>query len=397
MNALAVPYPLIEPQRALDVRLSKRYATSKHPGFRLETKFTALPGVTVVLGHSGAGKSTLLRCIAGLCDPELGRIAIGERVLFDSNQKINLGTAARNIGFVFQDLALFPHLTVQDNVGYGLHRLNAAEREHRMASILESFHIAHLRKRLPRETSGGEQQRVALARSLVTEPCILLLDEPLSSLDTRMKANIIEDLRRWTDERRIPILYVTHDHEEAFALGEHALALHQGQVVAEGPPREVASTPGREFRKHASGFENLLDATIVALHEEEETMTCRIAEVGCEMEIPLAPVEPGVQVRLGIRSADILLAAARPEMLGGCNVIGGRIQQIDPEGAIIIVRVDSGVDFKVRLPRTAKETAGIALNDQAWLIIRASSCSLLHAKHADTSLVGTANGAGGHS
>lgn len=389
MNALAITYPAIQPQphNTLDVRLSKRYATSEHPCFRLETKFTALPGVTVILGHSGAGKSTLLRCIAGLCDPEQGRIAIGERVLFDRGQKINVATSARNIGFVFQDLALFPHLSVQENVSYGLHRMDAAEREDRMARILASFHIAHLRKRLPRETSGGEQQRVALARSLVTAPCILLLDEPLSSLDTRMKFSIIEDLRRWTEEQRIPILYVTHDHEEAFALGEHALALHQGQVVAEGPPHEVVPAPGREFRMHAASFENIFETTVVAVNEQEGTTLCRIDGSSIELTIPLATAETGMRLRLGIRAGEILFASACPEILGNCNVIGGCVQALENEGTTITVRVDCGAEFKVRLPRAAVESSDLKTHDPVWLIIKTNSCCLLHTKSAHASLV----------
>lgn len=389
MNALAITYPAIQPQphNTLDVRLSKRYATSEQPCFRLETKFTALPGVTVILGHSGAGKSTLLRCIAGLCDPEQGRIAIGERVLFDHGQKINVATSARNIGFVFQDLALFPHLSIQENVGYGLHRMEAAEREDRMARILASFHIAHLRKRLPRETSGGEQQRVALARSLVTAPCILLLDEPLSSLDTRMKFSIIEDLRRWTEEQRIPILYVTHDHEEAFALGEHALALHQGQVVAEGAPHEVVPAPGREFRMHAASFENIFEATVTAINEADGTAQCCIDGCSVELTVTLSPAEAGMRLRLGIRAGEIMLATARPAMLGNCDVIGGYVQTLENEDTTITVRVDCGAEFKVRLPRVAMESSDLKAHDPVWLIIKINSCCLLHTKNANTSLV----------
>jgi molybdate transport system ATP-binding protein len=389
LNALAITYPGIQPQphNTLGVHLSKRYATGEHPCFRLETKFTALPGVTVVMGHSGAGKSTLLRCVAGLCDPEQGRIAIGERVLFDHGQKINVATSARNIGFVFQDLALFPHLSIEENVGYGLHRMNPAEREECMARILASFHIAHLRKRLPRETSGGEQQRVALARSLVTAPCILLLDEPLSSLDTRMKFSIIEDLRRWTEEQRIPILYVTHDHEEACALGEHALALHQGQVVAEGPPHEVVPAPAREFRMHAASFENILETTVVDVNESEGTALCCIDGSSIELTVPLVPAEMGMRLRVGIRAGEIMLASARPQMLGDCTVLSGRVRAIDHNAPVITAHVDCGAPFKVRLSKSALESSNLQAHDPVWLVIKTGSCCLLHTKSASTALV----------
>src|SRR5262249_1427163 len=146
----------------LSVKINKRY--SSHSEFKLETAFTAGPGVTVIVGHSGAGKTTLLRCVAGLCDPEEGRIAIGDRVLFDFEERIRIEPARRRVGYVFQDLALFPHLTVRENVMYGLRRLCKEERERRTRVIVQSFQIEHLCERRPREISGGEQQRVALAR-----------------------------------------------------------------------------------------------------------------------------------------------------------------------------------------------------------------------------------------
>jgi len=223
--------PVASSDRTLHVEVRKRHAPGRSSHFQLEAKLAASPGVTVIVGHSGAGKSTLLRCIAGLSNPEEGRIAIGDHVLFDSRKRIRLEPAQRKVAFVFQDLALFPHLKVEDNVMYGLRGLDAAERNRRMSEILTSFQIEHLARRFPREISGGEQQRVALARSLVTEPKVLLLDEPLSSLDPCTKVLIIDDLRWWNKTRHIPILYVTHNHDELLALGDRAVVLEQGKIV----------------------------------------------------------------------------------------------------------------------------------------------------------------------
>ncbi|MBO0798653.1 MAG: ATP-binding cassette domain-containing protein, partial [Blastocatellia bacterium] len=277
--------PVLQPdlKHSLHVEVQKRYAQGMHLGFQLRVAFTANPGVTILVGSSGAGKSTLLRTIAGLSDPEEGRIVVGGRVLFDSEKRIRVEPARRNVAFVFQDLALFPHLTVRENVAYGLRRLERAEREHKTAEILQSLQIAKLHKRKPREISGGEQQRVALARSLVTEPSVLLLDEPLSSLDAYTKAAIIDDLRAWNEAHRIPILHVTHSHEEAFALGEHAISLEQGRIAAQGVPSSVVTTPHRQSLAQLAGFENLFQATVAEVRETQGTMICRLAETAIDI------------------------------------------------------------------------------------------------------------------
>jgi molybdate transport system ATP-binding protein len=220
--------------RPLQIRVAHRYlAPDGATSFSLETNFVVQPGVTILRGHSGAGKTTLLRCIAGLAGMESGTIAVGEQVLFDSARKINLEPRHRKVAFVFQHLALFPHLSVRENVGYGLRKLAAADRNARVSAVMASFRIGHLGDRLPSEISGGEKQRVALARALVTEPAVLLLDEPMSSLDTRTKALIIDDLRAWNAAHRIPIVYVTHDADEVRALGERAITLEHGRIAAD--------------------------------------------------------------------------------------------------------------------------------------------------------------------
>lgn len=362
---------------ALHVQLRKRHPSTRSSAFQLEAKFSVFPGVTVLVGHSGAGKTTILRCIAGLCDPEEGRIAIGERVLFDSQQRIRIEPAKRRAAFVFQDLALFPHLSVQDNVMYGLRRLDKAERQRRMREILESFQIEHLCKRLPREISGGEQQRVALARSLVTEPAVLLLDEPLSSLDPRTKVGIIEDLRRWNDLHRIPILYVTHDHGEVLALGDRVIALEQGLIVTEGLPLDVVPTPRQAALAQSTGFENLFDATVVELREQEGTMICQLIGTAIQVEVPLAQASIGAEVRIGISAREILVASARPAILGECNVLCGRVKQLERFGATVEARVSGGAEFRVHLAARSVESYGLKESAEVWIMIRTHACHLV--------------------
>jgi len=219
----------------LAVRIRLRLSGS----FTLDVDFTTAPGVTIVFGESGSGKTTLLRSIAGLTRPEHGRVTIGDRVLYDSTTATSVDPSLRRVGFVFQDLALFPHLTAAHNIAYGLGTVDRDEQRRRIAAIAASFDIADVLGRRPRQISGGERQRVGLARTLVTNPDVLLLDEPLSALDRKTQSRIMADLQRWNAEHQIPILYVTHSTREAFALGDRVLVLDEGAIVADGTPDQV--------------------------------------------------------------------------------------------------------------------------------------------------------------
>src|SRR4029077_20132051 len=229
---------------ALNAHFRKTHA--REAEFTLDVDFSAPAGFNIVFGSSGAGKTTLLDCIVGLATPDSGSIRIGTRVLFDAHSGTNVPVRDRKVGYVFQDLALFPHMTVERNVAYGLQHLERDDREQRISGILDALRIRELRLRRPREVSGGERQRIALARSLVTDPCVLLLDEPLAALDSPTKGLILDDLRRWNEAHRIPILYVTHSREEVFALGERVLVLDRGRVLAQGTPHDVINAPRQE-------------------------------------------------------------------------------------------------------------------------------------------------------
>lgn len=375
--------------RTLHVEVCKRHAPGRSSRFQLEAKLTVSPGVTVIVGRSGAGKTTLLRCIAGLSHPEEGRIAIGDHVLFDSRKKIRLEPARRGVAFVFQDLALFPHLSVEENIMYGLRRVDEAER--RMREIMASFQIEHLGKRFPREISGGEQQRVALARSLVTEPSVLLLDEPLSSLDPHTKVLIIDDLRRWNKTRRIPILYVTHDHDELLALGDRAIVLERGKIITDGSPLDVITNPFRSAAAQKEEFENVFDATVVERREQDGTMVCELTGTSVQVEAPLSQAAVGSEVCVGIRADDILVASSQPAILGDCNVIRGRITRITPverSGAAVEARVSCGAEFRVHLAPRSIEHRGLdpsadIWSADVWMMIRPRACQLVRSSLLD--------------
>src|SRR5579885_115576 len=362
-----------ESQAVVRIDIARRLSES----FELRASFRASAGFTMILGPSGSGKTTLLDCIAGLARPDSGRIAIGERVIFDSARGIDLPPASRRIGYLFQCLALFPHLTVERNVEYGIARMPAAERERRVSAILDSFRIGDLRGRRPGEISGGERQRAALARSLVTDPAVMLLDEPLSALDLGTRSKIIEDLRRWNERHRIPILYVTHAPEEAFALGERVVVLEAGRVIADGMPQDVLKAPRRETIARIVGFENVFDATVAAIMESQGTMVCRLDANHLELEVPLTSARVGARVRVAVRAGDIMIAAERPRGLSARNTFEGRVVEMRRAGVTVVAMVDSGVTFEVHVTPGAAEELRLAPGRQVWLVLKTYSCSLV--------------------
>ena len=362
---------------ALSAHIRKEFAAAGPQRFALDVSLEVPAGITILFGASGAGKTTLLDCLAGLARPEEGRIAVGDELLFDAETEIDLSPQRRRVAYVFQMLALFPHLTVEQNAGYGLASFPSAERRARVLEILKSFRIAHLRRRKPDEISGGERQRTALARSLVTSPRLLLLDEPFSALDAVTKSSLIADLRAWNAERRIPILYVTHSREEVFALGEHVIALENGRILAQGTPQEVLDAPHRKRMAQLAGFENIFDARILELHEGHGTMLARIDGGEAALEIPLGDAMPGEQIRIAIRAGDILLANEAPHGLSARNILPGTIAALEPRGTLVEATVDCGARFLAHVTPGACQSLGLAPGQRAWLIVKTHSCHLV--------------------
>ena len=345
--------------------------------FTLDVALDAAQGITILYGASGSGKSTLLRCLAGLLTPDAGQIAVGSTTLFDAAQRINIAPQHRQIGYVFQHLALFPHMSVEQNMAYGVLHLEAADRHERIASTADRFGIGHLLARKPGAISGGERQRAALARALVTDPQVLLLDEPLSGLDHATQSRIIGDLRAWNTAHDIPILYVTHAHREVFALGERVVVFEGGRVLATGTPQEVMDAPAHETLAQLAGFENFFTGIVTARQPDAGVMHCRLDGTTTELEIPLADAEVGAPVRLAIRAGDILLANQEPFGLSARNVLRGTLAFIVREGATVVARVDAGVFFTVHLTPSAVETLHLRQNSAVWLIVKTHSCRLV--------------------
>jgi molybdate transport system ATP-binding protein len=223
---------------ALSLKLYKRVN-----GFVLDVEWTVQEEMAVLFGYSGAGKSLTLQMIAGLMRPDRGTIRLEGRPLFDSRAGIDIRPQDRAIGYVFQDLALFPHMTVQENILYGANGLGKKERLGRTGELIELFHLQGLTAKRPAEISGGQAQRVALARALIRRPKLLLLDEPFSALDNPLRLELHRCLTGAARQYRIPVVLVTHDLNEALKLGEKIIVYSQGNVMQAGTPLEVKDNP----------------------------------------------------------------------------------------------------------------------------------------------------------
>lgn len=359
----------------LEVVITKRNVQRHRAEFALDVAFEAEPGITVLFGSSGCGKTTTLLAVAGIVQPDSGRITANGAVFFDSERAIDLPVRSRAVGYVFQDLALFPHLTVEQNVEYGLFSLSRPERRKKARAMLEILGIAELSRSMPAEISGGQQQRVALARALAIEPRVLLLDEPLSGLDPATKQNLIADLRRINRERRIPALYVTHDRAEALALGEKVVVLDHGKIIASGSPLDVLEAPRAMQVARLGGVENVLSTVVRETFPENGAM--QVSAGDCLLSVPLGHCAIGETVRVGIRAGDVLLAIEEPRGVSARNVLPAVVTAIERAGDDVLVSVNCGCHLVASLTPQAIDELRIEAGSKVWLLIKTHSCHLL--------------------
>jgi molybdate transport system ATP-binding protein len=317
-------------------------------------------GVLALFGRSGAGKTTLVNMLAGLLRPDAGRIAVAGRALFDSAAGIDLPPERRRIGYVFQEGRIFPHLTVRTNLLYGHRRIAAAERAIKLPEIVELLGIGHLLARRPANLSGGEKQRVAIGRALLSNPRLLLLDEPLAALDAERKAEILPFIERLRDEIGLPIVYVSHDPTEVLRLADNILLLDQGRVAAQGPVGEVFSRPELQRLVGAEEAGTVLSAT-VAGHDTAYRLSRLAFGEGGTLIVPQLGAAVGVSVRLRIRARDVALARQRPVEISVLNNLPARIVAIHPaEGSHRDVEmISAGAPLWARI--TARSAADLRL------------------------------------
>ena len=295
--------------------------------FCLDVQFTATGRLTALFGGSGSGKTTVVNIIAGLLRPERGRVVVDGRVLLDTSQEVFVPKHRRRIGYVFQDSLLFPHLTVRQNLLYGRRFVPAVQRKEKLERIIELLGIGGLLNRRPTLLSGGEKQRIATGRALLTDPQLLLMDEPLSSLDEKRKAEILPYLERLRDESNVPIVYVSHAVAEVTRLASTVVLMSHGRVIAQGSVSEVL---GRVDLSHDNAdyeLGSVLEMEVCE-HLDRYDLT-KLCSAACQLLLPKLDVVIGTVVRARILARDVVLATKRPEAVSALNVLPARIVEID--------------------------------------------------------------------
>ena len=334
--------------------------------------------VAAIFGPSGAGKTSLLDAIAGLRAVSSGEIAIGERLLFSSSRRLSLPPQRRTIGYVPQEAALFPHLTVRKNLAYGAKPAagDPAADGINLVHVAELLEIDSLLDRPANQLSGGEAQRVALARAILSRPALLLLDEPLASLDISLKQRIIPYLRRVRDEFAIPMIYVTHNVTEVFSLADWVVMIKEGRVIDQGSPRDILPSHWISADPEQSQVENILNGHWVGADPAAGRSRVRL-ESGIEILVPFFDAPPDAFVQVRIRGDDILLATEKPAGISASNVLTGVVKKIEIVDGQAIIKIDSGDMLHVRLTAGAVGALGLGENQSVYLIIKTRSCVVL--------------------
>ncbi len=343
----------------------------KQGAFALDVKLDAATGgVLALFGRSGAGKTTIVRAIAGLVRPTAGTIKIAGRTLFDAAAGIDVPTTQRRIGYVFQDARLFPHLRVAANLRYGQARAGSSKGIE-FDAVVDLLGLRDLLARHPFGLSGGERQRVAIGRALLAQPDILLLDEPLASLDAPRKAELLPYLEALHARTNVPIVYVSHALDEVVRLADTLAIVDGGRIAACGGLAEVMSR--LDLRPLVGRFEAGAAIDTTLLRHDTAYALSYLAFGGTEMAVPQIDAEPGAFVRVRIRARDVLLATQRPEGLSARNVLAGHIVDLIPEtGAYAeLAVVVGGQRLVARITRAALDALDLALGSPVFAVVKA--------------------------
>jgi molybdate transport system ATP-binding protein len=336
--------------------------------FRLSARFSAAPGLTALFGRSGSGKTTLVDIVGGLIRPDRGKVAVDGQVLVDTERGLFVPKHRRRIGYVFQESRLFPHLSVRSNLLYGRWFTGDGGAAADLASVVDLLGIGALLARRPESLSGGEKQRVAIGRALLAHPRLVLMDEPLASLDEARRAEILPYIERLRDEAGVPILYVSHSVAEVARLATTVVILTEGKVTAVGPVADVLALAD------SGDAGGVLDA-VVARHDEAFQLSVLATAAG-ELQVPRLSAPAGAPVRAYIRARDVMLSLRPPEEISALNVLAGKVVAITPSanGAQADVRLDcNGAGLTARLTAKSVQRLGLAPGRPVYAVIKSVS------------------------
>lgn len=328
--------------------------------------------VTTLFGPSGCGKTTVLRCLAGLERPNEGLIRAAGTVWFDSHQKICLTPQQRDIGFLFQDYALFPHLSVAENIAFGLNEHSRYERSQRVAEMVRLFDLHGLEQRRTHQISGGQQQRVALARVLVRRPRLLLLDEPLSALDATLREQLRTELRRQLSHFQIPVIVVTHDRVEAIALSDQLVIMEAGRIRQSGPVEQVITRPMDLSVARVVGVETVLVGTVLTVDEGLATV-----QVGSTKLLAVAPSVTSKTVHVCIRGEDVAIQKGPRGESSVRNHLAATILSLTPEGPLVRLSLDCGFGLTALVTRPACAELQLKVGDLVSANLKAPAIHLI--------------------
>ncbi len=357
------------PLLALD--MERRYRDGPTIRVALELPVEAAP-VTVLFGPSGAGKTTVLRCLAGLDRPQLGFIRFRGETWFDAATRRFVAPQRRGVGFLFQDYALFPHMSVAENIGFGLGHAPRAEREARVAEVARFLRIEDLLERQPRRISGGQRQRVALARALAPRPRLLLLDEPFSALDEPTREELRGELRSLLERSGVPSIVVTHHRVEAMALGDRLVVLAEGAVRQVGPVHEVFSAPADLLAARVVGTENVAPARVLRRGEG-----LALVEVGTAQLLALDPGGLHEEAYACIRAEEIVLQPLPGSETSARNELRAEVRTLVPEGPLVRVTLDCGFKLVALVTRQSVEHLSLAPGRVVMALVKAPSIRLV--------------------
>ncbi|MEJ2108498.1 MAG: molybdenum ABC transporter ATP-binding protein [Acidobacteriota bacterium] len=349
--------------------------SGRSTSFAVDVDIRSDSGITVLFGPSGAGKTSILRTVAGILNPDSGRIVLGGKVFYDSLERICLPIEQRHLGYVFQDRLLFPHLTAEQNVLYGVRGGSRSKSRERIHNLLSMLGVEGTARRYPSELSGGEQQRVALARALATDPSMMLLDEPLSAVDVSTRTRLLEEISFVQRQSGIPFLYVTHNHSEAVRLGDAMYVIDNGRIVQKGSPLEIFNSPQSASVARIVGTENVFAGEIVE-HKRGDGTT--VVDAGsCRLEVPYKNLPLSSKVTVGIRSEDIIIAREHLTQTSARNVLRGHVRHIISEAGKAELVVACGVDFKVSITPATIRILNLEVGTEVYMLIKARSIHFL--------------------